>query len=197
MTENKNAYKRLSEIQKNLKAPKNQRNTFGNYNFRSCEDILESVKPLLSDGEVINLTDDIMVLGDGDKARFYVKATAKFICGSEVIESTAFAREPVVKKGMDESQITGATSSYARKYALDGLLCIDDTKDADTMDNAKDDSETHKRLAELKVRCQKQIARLPENLQAGYIKKCNLYVDDEKALTSLGIEVKEIADGLK
>lgn len=192
MSEQKNAYEKIAEIQKNLKAPKNQKNTFGGYNYRSCEDILEAVKPLL-DGAIINLSDDLVQAGE----RFYIKATAKFIYNGEAIESTALAREPLTKKSMDESQITGTASSYARKYALNGLLCIDDTKDADAMDNTKDDSETHKRLAELKARCQKQIARLPENLQAGYIKKCNLYVDDEKALTSLGIEVKEIADGLK
>lgn len=124
------AYQKLSAIQVSLNAPKNQLNNFGGYNYRSCEDILQAVKPLL-DGGVILISDEIKLIGD----RYYVEATAKYIFGNEVIENKAYAREPVAKKGMDESQITGATSSYARKYALNGLLLIDDNKDADTMDN--------------------------------------------------------------
>lgn len=122
-----NIYEKLSRIQKELKAPKNQRNNFGGYNYRSCEDILEAVKPHL-DGCVLTVTDEIIFLGD----RFYVKATARLSASKDdYIENSAFAREPLAKKGMDEAQITGATSSYARKYALNGLLAIDDTKDAD------------------------------------------------------------------
>lgn len=117
---------KLSQIQAQLKAPKNQRNAFGGYNYRSCEDILEAVKPLLGEA-CLTISDDIVLIGD----RFYIKATAKLSLGSEVIENSAFAREPLAKKGMDEAQITGATSSYARKYALNGLFAIDDTKDAD------------------------------------------------------------------
>lgn len=120
-------YEELSRIQKELKAPKNQRNNFGGYNYRSCEDILEAVKPLLN-GCVLTVSDEVIML---DK-RFYVKATARLaISSDQYIENTAWAREPETKKGMDEAQITGATSSYARKYALNGLLAIDDTKDAD------------------------------------------------------------------
>lgn len=122
---------RLSEIQKSLKAPKGQRNSFGNYNYRSLEDIMEAVKPLLKEDESIILGDEIVMVGD----RYYVKATATFRKGGEYLSSCAFAREPIEKKGMDAAQITGATSSYARKYACNGLLAIDDTKDADTMDN--------------------------------------------------------------
>lgn len=121
---------KLAKIQKELKAPKGQLNKFGGYNYRSCEDILEAVKPLL-DGAILTLQDEIINIGD----RFYVKATATFTDGTYTHSVTAMAREPETKKGMDESQITGMASSYARKYALNGLFCIDDTKDADTMDN--------------------------------------------------------------
>lgn len=124
--------KKLNEIQQALKAPKGQKNTFGNYNYRSCEDILEAVKPLLGEA-TLALTDEIVMLGD----RFYVKATAILNHDKEEFRVSAFARESLDKKGMDSAQITGAASSYARKYALNGLFCIDDTKDADTQDNAK------------------------------------------------------------
>lgn len=125
---------RVGDIQHKLKAPKGQYNSFGKYNYRSCEDILEGVKPLLKEHNLALLIDDeIVQIGE----RYYVKATAKITDGRESVSATAYAREPDTKKGMDESQITGATSSYARKYALNALLCIDDTKDADTMDNSK------------------------------------------------------------
>ena len=125
---------RVGDIQHKLKAPKGQYNSFGKYNYRSCEDILEGVKPLLKEHDLALLIDDeIVQIGE----RYYVKATAKITDGRECVSATAYAREPDIKKGMDESQITGATSSYARKYALNALLCIDDTKDADTMDNSK------------------------------------------------------------
>ena len=127
---------KLSEIQKNLKVPKSQKNAFGNYNYRSCEDILESVKPLLN-GLILTLTDDIISVCD----RVYVKAVATLTDGTDTITTTAMAREPIAKKGMDERQITGAGSSYARKYALNGLFCIDDTRDADTMDNKQEPAE--------------------------------------------------------
>jgi hypothetical protein len=120
----------LNKIQKELKAPKGQVNKFGNYRYRSCEDILEAVKPLLGEA-VLTISDEIVQIGD----RYYVKATATIKEGDESVSSVAFAREGLEKKGMDVSQITGSTSSYARKYALNGLLLIDDTKDADTKDN--------------------------------------------------------------
>lgn len=116
----------LKQIQQELKAPKSRRNSFGNYNYRSCEDILEAVKPMLQDSTLV-LTDEIVNVGDHN----YIKATAIFNDG-EVTLTTAFARESETKKGMDDSQITGTASSYARKYALNGLFLIDDTKDADT-----------------------------------------------------------------
>lgn len=129
----------LLQIQTELKAPKNNRNTFGNYNYRSAEDILEAVKPLLKkyDAQLV-LSDEIIEVG----GRIYVKATAVFTEPEgkdkrERITVTAYAREAEAKKGMDESQITGTASSYARKYALNGLFLIDDTKDADTDEHIK------------------------------------------------------------
>ena len=130
-----NIYEKLAAIQGELKAPKNQRNNFGGYNYRSAEDILEAVKPICHKYKaVLTVSDEIVQFCD----RFYVKATATLFSseddGGPVI-TTAYAREEETKKGMDASQITGSTSSYARKYALNGLFDIDDTKDADTMDN--------------------------------------------------------------
>ena len=128
---------KLQEIQQRLKAPKGQYNSFGKYKYRSCEDILEAVKPILNEaGCTLTLSDDIVLIGD----RFYVMATAT-IKGDNLCESvTAYAREDAEKKGMDGSQITGTASSYARKYALNGLFCIDDTKDADTDEYAQQTS---------------------------------------------------------
>lgn len=131
----KNAYlyAELSKIQQRLKAPKNQRNNFGGYNYRSCEDILEAVKPLLGELTLV-ITDEIVEIGN----RVYVKATATLSDGAHCVSSSSYAREPESKKGSDESQITGAASSYARKYALNGLFLIDDTRDADvTNDHGK------------------------------------------------------------
>jgi len=121
----------LAEIQKKLKAPKNQHNNFGNYNYRSCEDILEAVKPLLDD-MWLTINDEIVPVGN----RYYIKATATLHGTDTEISVSAYAREEETKKGMDASQITGSASSYARKYALNGLFLIDDTKDADTRDNS-------------------------------------------------------------
>ncbi|ENO4254161.1 ERF family protein [Escherichia coli] len=125
-------YKKLWTIQQTLNAPKNQRNNFGGYSYRSAEDILEAVKPLLQN-ITLTLNDEIVLIGD----RYYVKATATLSDGEDVIAVTAYAREEESKKGMDASQLTGATSSYARKYALNGLFCIDDAKDPDTDAYAK------------------------------------------------------------
>lgn len=121
----------LMEIQSQLKAPKGQRNIFGNYNYRSCEDILEAVKPLLHKHNcVLTIQDDITQVDE----RIYIKATATIFHSEtgDSISTCAYAREQAQKKGMDEAQVTGAASSYARKYALNGLFCIDDTKDPDT-----------------------------------------------------------------
>ena len=125
-------YEKLTQLQNELKAPKGQRNSFGNYNYRSAEDILEAVKPLLGKYNLTQIiSDDIELIGD----RYYLKATVTLVNNEnaeEKISVTALARESQVKKGMDESQITGTASSYARKYALNGLYAIDDTKDSDT-----------------------------------------------------------------
>ena len=123
---------KLLKVQTELKAPKNRKNSFGNYSYRSCEDILEAVKPLLAEVKAfIKLSDMIQQIGD----RYYVNATAWFVdCENEgeMISADAYAREPEDKKGMDAAQITGTASSYARKYALNALLLIDDAKDPDT-----------------------------------------------------------------
>lgn len=124
-------YEKLSKVQTELKAPKGQYNSFGKYKYRSCEDILEAVKPLnAKHGVVLTVGDEVVEISN----RFYVKATATFVDieSGEKIINTALAREDDAKKGMDGSQITGTASSYARKYCLNGLFCIDDTKDADT-----------------------------------------------------------------
>ncbi len=124
--------KKLLDVQNFLKAPKNQFNSFGKYKYRSCEDILEAAKPLcISNNILLTLSDDVINVGISN----YVKATASITDGVETISVSAMAREAVNKKGMDDSQITGTASSYARKYALNGLFCIDDTKDTDSMDN--------------------------------------------------------------
>ena len=122
---------KLLAVQAELKTPKGQTNSFGKYKYRSCEDILESVKPLLKKyNATLVISDSLELIGE----RYYIKATATFqdVETDGIIENTAYARESAEKKGMDDSQVTGATSSYARKYALNGLFLIDDTKDADT-----------------------------------------------------------------
>lgn len=122
----------LLQIQSELKAPKGQYNSFGKYKYRSCEDILEAVKPLLAKtGAILTISDEIVEVG----GRVYVKATATLRAGEQCYTNTAYAREPAEKKGMDDSQVTGTASSYARKYCLNGLFLIDDTKDADTEEN--------------------------------------------------------------
>ena len=126
---------KVSEIQTKLKAPKNRKNTFGNYNYRSCEDILEAVKPLCREvGIILTLKDEPIDVNGWH----YVKATATLTDGKDSISTSASAREAETKKGMDDSQISGTASSYARKYALNGLFLIDDTKDADTDEYQKE-----------------------------------------------------------
>ena len=125
---------KLECIQQQLKAPKNQHNSYGGFDYRSCEDIFEAVKPLLKEYDLtLIMSDELMQIGD----RYYIKSTAKLTNGIETIENTSYAREEETKKGMDMSQITGASSSYARKYALNGLLQLDDNKDADTNEYQK------------------------------------------------------------
>lgn len=125
-------YEKLIAVQSELKAPKNQRNSFGNYNYRSCEDILEALKPILAEHKAT------VFISDNPSVRenlwTYIESTATFVDieTGESVRVTAYAREAEMKKGMDVSQVTGSASSYARKYALNGLFLIDDTKDADT-----------------------------------------------------------------
>ena len=125
-----NVYEKLMTVQTKLRAPKGQYNSFGRYSYRSCEDILEALKPLLAEvGAIVNVSDEIKLIGD----RFYVEATAMFLdceTGDSVV-ARASAREDESKKGMDLAQVTGSVSSYARKYALNGLFAIDDNKDSD------------------------------------------------------------------
>ena len=123
-----NLYEKLRAVQSALKAPKGQENKFGGYKYRSCEDILEAVKPLLAqNGLALTISDEVVMVGE----RYYIRATAMLTDGDQVHSVTAQAREPESRKGMDEAQVTGSSSSYARKYALNGLFCIDDTKDPD------------------------------------------------------------------
>lgn len=139
-----NIQEKLLSVQTKLKAPKGQYNEFGKYNYRSCEDIQEAVKPLCDEVKaVLTIGDELVQIGD----RFYIKSTARFMdCESETeLSNTAFAREEFEKKGMDSSQITGSASSYARKYALNGLFCIDDVKDADTQDNTSENTGSGKK----------------------------------------------------
>lgn len=134
-----NIYGKLAAIQQELKAPKDKKNTYGGYNYRSAEGILEALKPVLARHEAtVVLTDELVQVGD----RYYVKATAALwsTTDTDVVTANGWAREAEIKKGMDDSQITGTASSYARKYALNALLLIDDTKDADTDEYQK---ETH------------------------------------------------------
>ncbi len=169
----------LFNIQQELKAPKSQHNDFGNFSYRSCEDILEAVKPLLKANNcVLTISDELVNIGE----RYYIKATAtlKSVEDGDNISNSAYAREPAEKKGADLSQITGACSSYARKYALNGLFCIDDVKDSDTTNNGKKDAKATKT----------QIKRLKE-----------LYTDipamlDYYKLEKLEDMAREMAEGL-
>jgi len=132
---------KLFYLQQHLNVPKNQYNEFGKYKYRSLEDIVEALKPLLKEKKCTLKMSDEIVQFDG---RYYVKATVSLLDGDEEIKTSAYAREPENRKGMDESQITGAASSYARKYALNGLLAIDDTQDADALPPAKEEKKVEK-----------------------------------------------------
>ena len=184
-------YEKLMTVQQNLKAPKNQYNSFGKYKYRSCEDILEGLKPCLKEVKAAVTIDDEIVEVCG---RVYVKATAHFRdaeTGEEII-NTAYAREPENKAGMDQAQITGATSSYARKYALNGLFMIDDTKDADTDESKNEsDSRSKKQDATKTKEVEKQIISqakadaikqkcINDNLDVNYIlTKCQVKAIEE------------------
>ena len=153
----KNVWQKLLYVQKNLKAPKGQYNRFGEYHYRSCEDIQEALKPLLGDvGAVLLLNDEIVQQGD----RYYIKAAAMFLDveSGESVSNTAYARECDSRPKMDTAQITGSCSSYARKYALNGLFCIDDSRDPDTMDNSGTGQQERKELPREKKAPRQQAA---------------------------------------
>lgn len=140
MAEGKPIFAALMAVQAELKAPKGQHNSFGKYDYRSAEDIIEAVKPLLKEnGLFLNMSDEVVLVGD----RYYIKATVKVVdvVTGESVQTSALARESAQKKGMDESQVTGTASSYARKYALNGLFAIDDNRDADTNEYARQTSQ--------------------------------------------------------
>lgn len=144
---------KLVKLQKELKVPKVQNNSFGGYKYRSCEDIVEAVKKELPDDTALILSDEMINLGD----RYYIKATAKLIDKEGSIEAHGYAREALNRKGFGEDQLTGAASSYARKYALNGLLAIDDTKDSDTDENQKINHEAQEK-AEKEAEKRKNVA---------------------------------------
>ncbi len=152
--------KSLAWIQGRLKAPKGQFNKFGGYRYRSCEDILEAVKPLLQEaGATLVVSDEVVLIGD----RFYLKATARLTdAAGRDWSAVAYAREPLQKKGMDESQITGSASSYARKYALNGLFSIDDTRDADALGAAGGGDDDTLALALSEVRSARDVSSLSD-----------------------------------
>ena len=185
-----NIVEKLSAIQVELKAPKGQYNSFGKYNYRSCEDILEGVKPLLDKYRVaLTLNDEIVLIGD----RFYVKATATLYDGEQSLSATAYARESEDKKGMDSAQLTGATSSYARKYALNGLFSIDDTKDADaTNDHAKAPSTVSekqiKRLIAIAIKTGYNAEQLSGMVYKKYQKATNNLTKEEYDVIVAGLE---------
>lgn len=167
-----NVYSKLLDIQMELKAPKNQLNKFGGYNYRNCEDILESLKPLLQKYKAtLFISDSLEFIGD----RYYIKAIATFtdIETSESLNVTAFAREEETKKGQDQSQITGASSSYARKYALNGLFAIDDNKDSDFTNR-------HGKKQDSKV-TQIQVNKATDGTKKYYCTKCKNEVSEKIA----------------
>lgn len=161
----KNITQKLIKVQSELKAPKGQKNTFGNYNYRSAEDILEAVKPLLSEqGLLMTITDIVEQIGE----RYYIQAKVILTDGEDMVEVTGYARESLNKKGMDDSQITGTASSYARKYAMNGLFLIDDTKDSDSNENYKErENRAKKADVEAEKERQSKIAKLNTQFENG------------------------------
>lgn len=154
---------RLNAIQVELNAKKSKKNSFGNYNYRSAEDILDALKPhLKKTGCVLTVTDELVYIGN----RYYVKATATLSYGDECVQTTAYAREAESKKGYDESQITGSASSYARKYSLQGLFAIDDGVDADTTNRGATKDDAIKVLS--KCKNQAELTKAWEDYAAEY-----------------------------
>lgn len=196
---------RVIALQNELKAPKSKYNSFGKYAYRSCEDILEAVKPLLAKhGLRLNISDQVIYFGNGDQGRFYVKATTTLTDGESWLTSEGWAREEETKKGMDGSQITGTASSYARKYALNGLLLIDDTKDADTDEYTKQtggrggktsalDREAYEREIDeqptytaLQAWWRKNASSIPEDIYSALLQRCQSRAGKFNAKTQEG-----------
>lgn len=181
-------YEKLSAVQQELKAPKNRRNTFGKYNYRSCEDILEAVKPILAKHKAtILITDDISEVG----GKVYIQATARFVDLEErgdIITVNAFARESVDKKGMDDAQITGTSSSYARKYALNGLFLIDDVKDPDS-DEYKEETDQKNKASAKKPKD----SVLDEYVNAGQLETLNMLLKKAEITEDKFREIYNIA----
>ena len=183
-----NIQEKLKMIQCELEAPKSQHNNFGNYNYRSLEDINESVKPILDKvGATIVLSDDIVFMGE----RYYVKATATLYDteSNESISVTALARETDVKKGMDSSQVTGATSSYARKYALNGLFAIDDTKDADSEEYKTEDDKKGNAKATIQSITKAQVKEIRDLAEVKRIKISDLEDKKSKKIEEFNYEI--------
>lgn len=183
-------FEKLAEVQQKLIAPKNQYNSFGKYNYRSCEDILEGLKPCTKEiGASVVVGDEIVMVGD----RIYIKATARFIDNEtgEEVTNTAFAREEESVKGMSSSQVTGSASSYARKYALNGLFCIDDVKDADSRDNRQKEAEEQKNAEAEQKKIEKSV--IPEVKLKALLARCEKEgVEPGKILTLY--KVSSLAD---
>ena len=181
-------YASLMAVQAELKAPKSQHNSFGKYDYRSAEDIIEAVKPLLKEnGLFLTMSDDIVQIGD----RYYVKATVSVtdIVTGESVQTSALAREAAQKKGMDESQVTGTASSYARKYALNGLFAIDDTKDADT-DQYKQQTSKAPQSEDLMAKAKRQLKAEVDRIGCTW--------DEVRAISGLKLgktETKEMSAG--
>jgi len=192
----------LHEIQVKLSVPKNRRNSFGNYNYRNAEDIIDAVKKLLPEGSYLILTDEIILIG----SRFYVKAVATLQSGDKWYKAEGWARESDDKKGMDSSQITGAASSYARKYALNGLFAIDDGVDADSQDNSSKVSKAPKVVTPqdtadrliTKAKGFTEYAALKEwtKLQVVIDARDKLYIDDKILSDKVEAEITKLTEAL-
>ena len=176
----------LGQIQSKVRVAKNLRNNFGNYNYRNVESIYEALKPILAEFEcALIVSDDIVMIGD----RFYIKATAqlKDKTGAVLGESTAFAREALDKKGMDSAQLTGSCSSYARKYALGGLLLLDDNKDIDSLDNSQSPKPQKSNIVALKQKIAQKLesAGIAKSDFVDFFKFCECDKDSAEQLDNL------------
>lgn len=187
--------KELVSIQSELKAPKGQFNSFGKYKYRSCEDVLEALKPLLKENECfLNMSDEIVLIGN----RYYIKATATITNNSGTsLSVSAFAREEESKKGMDASQLTGATSSYARKYALNGLFAIDDNKDADATNKGDEKKEERRNGEDLKDKLESLKVKIDNCKYADEVLSIWNENEDLKGVAAFAAMIKERGTELK